>query len=502
MAETCAPRVVLAGCSPARGLSLHRALLDHSAGESQPAHCIQMQFSSLDSLAPVQPLTGFDQRSISSMRVREGIFRQAAFFFLWILIFVIPWENGVVIDGFGTLSRVVGIPAFGMALLTILESGTLRGLALQQAIMLSYMVWGSLTYFWSFAPSSTVTSIFTFIQLFTMVWLLWEFAQTRREQLLLLRAYALGSIVSSVATLTGFFSASGPQSGHYSGLNFDPGDLAFILALAIPISLYLAIQERRKILVWVDGSAAVLAFCSIVLTASRGSLIACTPTLLIFPFLFPKLRWGRNLLILVFLALAGIGSWLFMPESSWLRLSTIGSEITSGTLNERSMIWQVGWQVFGKAPLQGVGAGAYAPTVENTRGLASDAGGTESAGEDVGRLVAHNTFFSILVEQGVIGFALFFALLLTLALSAWKLSRVDRVFWLWILLTWAIGASNLTWDQRKPTWVIFGLLIAVAATKLAPYKRSLRQRSLPDDPAEFYRQASLPAEISTSQGLS
>ena len=172
-----------------------------------------MQFSSLDSLAPVQPLTGFDQRSISSTRARrEQIFRQAAFFFLWILIFVIPWENGVVIDGFGTLSRVVGIPASGMALLAILESGTLRALALQQAIMLSYMVWGGLTYFWSFAPSSTVTSIFTFIQLFTMVWLLWEFAQTRREQLLLLRAYTLGSIVSSVATLTGFFSASGLQT--------------------------------------------------------------------------------------------------------------------------------------------------------------------------------------------------------------------------------------------------------------------------------------------------
>jgi hypothetical protein len=444
----------------------------------------------------------FDQRSISSMRARrERIFREAAFFFLWILIFVIPWENGVVIDGFGTLSRVVGIPAFGMALLTILESGTLRKLALQQVIMLSYMVWGGLTYFWSFAPALTVTSIYTFIQLFTMVWLLWEFARTRREQLLLLRAYTLGSIVSSVATLTGFFSASGPQSGHYSGLNFNPGDLAFILALAIPISLYLAIQERRKILVWVDGSAAVLAFCSIVLTASRGSLIACTPTLLIFPFLFPKLRWGRNLLILVFLALAGIGSWLFMPESSWLRLSTIASQITSGTLNERTMIGQVGWQVFGKAPLQGVGAGAYAPSVEHTRGLASDAGGTESE-DQVGPLVANTTFFSILVEQGVIGFALFFALLLTLALSAWKLSRVDRVFWLCILLTWAIGASNLTWDQRKPTWVMFGLLIAVAATNLAPYKRSLRQRSLPGDPAEFYRQASLPAEISRSQGLS
>jgi O-antigen ligase len=206
-----------------------------------------------------------------------------------------------------------------------------------------------------------------------------------------------------------------------------------------------------------------------------------------FPFLFPKLRWGRNLLVLVFIALAGIGSWLFMPASSWSRLSTIGSEISSGTLNERTMIWQVGWQVFGKAPFQGVGAGAYAPTIEHTLGLASDVGG--ETGPQVARLVAHNTFFSILVEQGVIGFALFLALLLSLVLSTWRLPRVDRIFWLCILLTWAIGALDLTWEERKPTWFIFGLLIAVTATKLTVKSRSSRREMLP-------------AEISGSQGLS
>jgi O-antigen ligase len=189
-----------------------------------------------------------------------------------------------------------------------------------------------------------------------------------------------------------------------------------------------------------------------------------------------------------------------MPESSWLRLSTIGSEITSGTLNERTMIWQMGWQVFGRAPFQGVGAGAYAPAVEHTLGLASDSGGTDS-GDQVGRLVAHNTFFSILVEQGVIGFALFFVLLLTLVLSASRLPKVDRVFWLCILLTWAIGASDLTWEQRKPTWVIFGLLIAVAATKFAPQARRSWKYAPRGVPAEFCRQAPLVPEISRSQGL-
>jgi O-antigen ligase len=450
----------------------------------------------------MQPLMGHGRRRISNLQARrEGIFRKATFFFVWILIFVIPWENAVVIHGFGTISRVVGIPAFGMALLAILESGTLRMLGPQQIIMLAFLVWGGFTYFWSFAPSATVTSIYTFVQLFMMVWLMWEFAQTRREQLLLLRAYTLGAIVSSVATLLGFFNKTGMQSGRYSGLGFNPGDLAFILALAIPISLYLAVQERRTIFVWVDGLTTVLAFCAIVLTASRGSLVACIPTILMFPFLFPKLRWGRNLVMLIFVALAGIGAWLFMPASSWSRLSTIGTEIRSGTLNERTMIWQVGWQVFGQAPFQGVGSGAYAPTVEHTLGLASDVAGAE-AGSPVARLVAHNTFFSILVEQGVIGFALFFALLLSLVLSAWKLPKVERVFWLCILLTWGIGALDLTWEDRKPTWFVFGLLISVAATRIVIPAHASSKERLQEQPPELYGRAPLPAEISRSQGLS
>jgi O-antigen ligase len=453
-------------------------MFDNSEGRQLPLldNSIRQPLSS--SMAAISPVVRYGEHGTSKVQTRkEGMFRKAAFFFIWILVFVIPWENGVVIHGFGTITRVVGIPAFGMALLAILESGKLRTLAVQHIVMLMFFIWAGLTYFWSYDPSATKTSIYTFIQMFVMVWLLWEFAQTRREQILLLRAYMAGSLVSSVGALVGFFRNTGLNNGRYTGLGFNPGDLAFILALAIPISLYLAVQERRKLLAWVAGTATVLAFCAIILTASRGSLIACIPTVLVLPLLFPRLRWGRNVMILAFLALAGIGAWLFMPETSWSRLSTIGSEISSGTLNERTMIWQIGWQIFGKAPFQGVGSEAFAGTAEHSLGLASDS--RSEVGTSASRLAAHNTFFSILLEEGVIGFALFFALLLTLMLSAWRLPHIERIFWLCILATWAVGALDLTWEDRKPTWFIFALLIAVTARRLAPEARLFRKQALP-----------------------
>lgn len=397
---------------------------------------------------------------------RESMFRKAAFWSVWLVVFVIPWENGVVIQGFGTITRVVGIVAAAVALLAILESGFLRSLALQHIVMVSFFIWAGLTYFWSFDPPATVASIYTFFQVFVMVWLVWEFAQTRKEVLQLMHAYTMGSLVSSVAALVDFFTNAGLYNGRYTGLNFNPGDLAFILALAIPMSLYLVVQERRKPLVWLAGLSTVAAFCAIILTASRGSLLACIPTAVALPFLFPKLHWGRNLAILTFLALAGIGAWLFMPKSSWTRLSTIGSEVSSGTLNERTLIWQTGWQIFGEAPFQGVGSEAFASTAEHKLGLASHKDTTMGVGG--ARLAAHNTFFSILLEEGAIGFALFSILLLTLVLSTWRLPAIDRVLWLCILATWAIGALDLTWEDRKPTWFIFALLISATAVKVQP----------------------------------
>ena len=213
-----------------------------------PAEPLPQNYSySLQTAIPAQSVIGGNARRGSTMRSRsEGIFRKAAFFFLWLLIFVIPWENAVVIPGFGTLSRAVGIPAFGMALLAILESGTLRTLSMQHLIVLFFTAWAGLTYFWSFAPSATVAAIFTFAQIFTMLWLIWEFAQTSEQQILLLRAYMLGAMISSVATLENFSTTTSVYGSRYTGLNFNPGDLGFIEALSIPIALYLAVRERKK----------------------------------------------------------------------------------------------------------------------------------------------------------------------------------------------------------------------------------------------------------------
>ena len=86
--------------------------------------------------------------------------------------------------------------------------------------------------------------------------------------------------------------------------------------------------------------------------------------------------------------------------------------------------------------------------------------------------VAHNTYLSVLVEEGLVGFVLFAAILWIVFRTAWRQPKWERRFWLTVLTVWAIGASTLTWEHRKTTWLFMTLIIAAGALRPTPEERS------------------------------
>jgi O-antigen ligase len=291
----------------------------------------------------------------------------------------------------------------------------------------------------------------------TAVWIIWELAATEDRVRGLLQSYVFGTYIASVGTIANFLmgrtaaqlaAAEGRsvwETSRYTMSGFNENDLGLMLALSLPMSFYLLASQKGallKLLYWLQIIASITA---ILLTGSRGSLLAAAVSLVMLPGMVYRLpRWQRVVSMVVCVAVLACAMYL-VPATSWRRLLNIEQEISEGTLTHRTLIWKAGLDAFRDHAFLGVGAGAYAPTVLKAVGVP---------------YVAHNTFLSVLVELGVVGALLLFALLAGLFHCARRMRKRESSLWIAVLLSWAVGVSSLTWEYRKPTWLLFGILAA------------------------------------------
>jgi O-antigen ligase len=376
-----------------------------------------------------------------------------AFGSLWLLVFAMPWEDAITIPGFGTSVRLIGMVTLGLGALAILERGKIRKPAIGHVVMALFVMLAVLSFLWSLYPEGTLIEAFSYIQLFTMVWLIWELASGVEEQMHLMRAYVFGTFVSGIDTFYLFLSHQESVYQRYAGAKLDANDLGLIMALSIPMSYYLLLQNRGR-MVWVCRLQLILAGTTILLTASRGATLATVVALTIVPLTQARLGGRQRVALLLTVILLIGGILYFVPETSWERLATVPTEFEQGTFTGRTIIWKAGWEIFRAHPFFGIGANAFRLIV--SRELAEPI----RMGEADPAPPAHNTFLSVLVEQGVLGFAVFCGMLGALAVSLRGMPPFPQRLWIVSLAVWIVGVSSLTWEMRKPTWFFFGLLMA------------------------------------------
>src|SRR5215831_20311109 len=205
-----------------------------------------------------------------------------AFASLWLLVFAIPWEDAITISDFGTSARLIGVVTIVLGLIAILERGTLKRPMPGHFMMALFVILAGVSYLWSLYPEGTLIQIVTYIQLFALVWLIWELCPGIREQKLLMQAYVLGTFVSGTHTIYRFFAHQESAYQRYAGSGLDANDLGLMMALSIPVSYYLLIQEKGP-MVWVYRLQLLLAVTTVLLTASRGATLACLVALAIVP---------------------------------------------------------------------------------------------------------------------------------------------------------------------------------------------------------------------------
>jgi O-antigen ligase len=174
--------------------------------------------------------------------------------------------------------------------------------------------------------------------------------------------------------------------------------------------------------------------------------------------------WARVAIFVLFIVVIFISLPYLQTLTSFQRFSTIGAEIGGGDLNQRSGLWRDGLAAFVEHPLVGVGSNMYRSV------------------NSLGKL-AHNSFISVLVELGLIGFVLFGIILTLAVIQALRQPRWDKYFWLTFLAVWVIGASSLSWEFRKPTWLLLSLMVVSGALATHYVEASpIIQRVEPADP--------------------
>jgi O-antigen ligase len=254
----------------------------------------------------------------------------------------------------------------------------------------------------------------------------------------------------------------------YAAGDFNPNWLAMTLALAIPMAWYLSTVFQRPLLRLVCRAYLPLGLLALGLTGSRGGMLTAVVALMIVPLSITRLTPGRLIAAMVTLALTGTVAAMYVPQQVVERLATTPNSVAGGSFAGRYRFWVAGLEAFAHKPLLGYGPGGFIRAIEPILGSES--------------LVAHNSFISVLVEEGLIGL-LFYATMLVAVLGAvLRLPQFERRFALVLLVTLLMAMMPTSWEDRKPVWFILAALLGLSQATV-PVRASAQSRAPRIQPA-------------------
>lgn len=246
--------------------------------------------------------------------------------------------------------------------------------------------------------------------------------RTARDARLVVAAFVFGAVLSVSIGL----AATGLQpvdsaietathtEGRLKGGSSDPNYLAAGIVPAIVLAAGLAATSRSLLARWAIGVAIAVLGIGLAATQSRGGflalLVAAAAALVLVR------RYRLQILAGVALVAGCLALVLLTTPGAWDRVTS-----TDGGGNGRTDLWTVAWRVGQEHPVTGVGISDFAAEAHR---YVRRPGQITEASQIVDRPhVAHNTYLQVLTELGIVGLALFAALVLAFLTITYRASR-------------------------------------------------------------------------------
>lgn len=229
-------------------------------------------------------------------------------------------------------------------------------------------------------------------------------------------------------TLVNYFVAGYSLFGRalWNFIYSNSNDLAALCFFPLALSLALLYTERPG---WIRRAAflgtGVLSLI-VLLTQSRGALIALVISTLVFFLTQSGRRRVRQMLIAALVVVAVVP---FVPQSAWHRFSgltkltsteTIGEADPEGSADARFNIWRVARTIISENPATGVGLGAY-PIAHAQYTARVPVPPAAQGFKDT-----HSTYLNVAAETGLPGLMLFLSMIALVVVDAERTRRRVR----------------------------------------------------------------------------
>lgn len=197
---------------------------------------------------------------------------------------------------------------------------------------------------------------------------------------------------------------SGPTSLGGGGIYADENNFAMLFVVILPFIWYLGFAIRKRMLRWAFWLIIPFGWHAVFLTGSRGGLVGIAVTMLI-------MIWRtKNKLLGVLLVPAFIIAYIWQAGDVMReRADTLSEYETEASAAGRLEAWGAATNMIINHPVTGVGLASFGPAFQD-----------HSEGKP---RVAHNTFFQIAGESGLIAGLMYLSLVAANLLALWRTGK-------------------------------------------------------------------------------